>query len=331
LQGDTKIAISTEIADLSIEIAHVYLGDLTPSVARAAAEAAANWIGPLLDRWNRRRLKISITLMLDDYFDVAGGVPPDEGEIMLLEALSHHQIKVDYIAYEASFAEELSDNNHERETLADRFLRLLEPFPRWGESSFGGRYGPKNLIEGSDEPVGWISNGDPTRRGSEHESLFLRSSSPLQPDVHPEHRTSIALDVQIYEQHEIKGSGRKLKNGTDGKERRWSCAYLAACWQLSRLGGFLDPTTNAPVVPPRLKALTEGSGFFANRTLTLLSPSMLRVEHAVRVLLSQVRCDSRFQRRLTQGRDYFDLNDHIAYVFAANDFHHFGRTSNRRK
>src|SRR5690606_35636054 len=87
--------------------------------------------------------------------------------------------------------------------------------------------------------------------------------------------------------------------------RTWSCAYLAAVWQLLRLG--LLRRDGAPVTVPRpwpevlpqawdlLPAVVQvnprAAPFTAYRTFSVLPVGFLSTEHAVRTILSQVLVD----------------------------------------
>ena len=68
--------------------------------------------------------------------------------------------------------------------------------------------------------------------------------------------------------------------------RRHSCALLAATWQLYRLGYFdsFDSSEWSTVSQPDSPILI-GEHISSDRTLTLLSPSFIAVEHSVRLIL----------------------------------------------
>src|SRR5690606_34192407 len=101
-------------------------------------------------------------------------------------------------------------------------------------------------------------------------------------------RHSIFLDVQLWDE----ANGR----------RTWSCPFLAAVWQLLRLGMLRNmgervavPRTHDDGYPedwdrlaPVVKLNPNAAPFSAYRTLSILSPRFLGIEHAVRTILSQV-------------------------------------------
>jgi len=312
-----------EYAQLSIEVGHVYLGELEdPTLVAAAASAAAFWIKPVLDKIGRDNA--SICLMIDDYFPARGAVDPNEAAPLFISAFEEAGLALDYVAHEADFAE-----------FAEDVRTRIQPQPRLGELSFGEPGGFRNDLKDANGRwlrSGWISNGDPIRaeRGARDGfSLFDRASTESDAQGRPEHRTSMALEVQIYD-------------SPKGDQVMWSCPFLAACWQLVRLGALRDEN-NEPRFPARVRQLRDNApSFHARRTLTLLPPSMLRVEHAVRVILSQLDLDQRFvaeqegiakhlaavSRKRGKGKPGeapthrpYDINESLAYVFADERFH----------
>lgn len=94
----------------------------------------------------------------------------------------------------------------------------------------------------------------------------------------------ISLEVELY----------------DDSDRPWACPTLAAWWQLVRLGAleFLEGVD----APTGTERLTEGLPFGARRSLTVLSPEFLEVEHAVRTILTQVHMEDEFLQWLTRDR-----------------------------
>lgn len=317
-----------EYAQLSVEVGHVYLGELQdPSLVGSAAAAAAFWIKPVLDKVGRANA--SVCLMIDDYFPARGSIDPDEAAALFIAAFEEAGLALDYVAHEADFA-----------VFAEDVRARIQPQPRLGEMSFGEPGGFRNDLKDSSGRwlrSGWISNGDPIRaeRGARDGfALFDRAAKTDETLGRPEHRTSMALEVQIYDTPK-------------GDAVVWSCPFLAACWQLVRLGALRDDN-NEPRFPERMRQLRDDAPpFHARRTLTLLPPSMLRVEHAVRVILSQLDLDSRFvaeqeglakhlaamARKRVKSKSgeappprLYDVNEAIAYVFADERFHDALRT-----
>jgi hypothetical protein len=137
-------------------------------------------------------------------------------------------------------------------------------------------------------------------------------------------RHSIFVDVELWDEH-------------DG-QRTWSCAMLAAVWQLMRLGLLRDqgravvtpenwPDSLFPDrwddFPPVVRLNPQAAAFSAYTTLSVLSPRFLPVELAVRTILSQFACDAMvFAEAADRAvRDAMplaaELVDRIRYAFAA--------------
>jgi hypothetical protein len=90
-----------------------------------------------------------------------------------------------------------------------------------------------------------------------------------------------------------------------GQDGKWSCAYLAAIWQLLRLGllrfdgrvvaapqDWTDPFPNRWDRLPEVVRLNPAAApFSAYRTISVLGARFLPTEHAVRTILSQVAVD----------------------------------------
>jgi len=133
---------------------------------------------------------------------------------------------------------------------------------------------------------------------------------------------SIYMDVELW--HEQKG------------ERIWSCAYLAAVWQLLRLGMLRDqgrPLTQPETwknerypddwsgLPPVIRVAPRAQPFHAFRTCTILGTRFLQTEAAVRMILEHVSIDPAV-RELTARRAFEDGTElpselvmRMSYVF----------------
>lgn len=135
-------------------------------------------------------------------------------------------------------------------------------------------------------------------------------------------RHSIFIDVELW---------------SDAERRRlWSCPFLAAVWQLLRLGALRDkgkPVLVAEPAPesyPRdwdeLPAICQvesrAKPFSAYRTVSVLAPRYLPVEHAVRTILSQVALDPQPSRQAMERAEREGLVlapefvERIEYIFA---------------
>lgn len=284
--------MALEIAHMSVEIAHVYLGELTEETAGDALAAAVDRVGPVIDHMTKSRGRtVSTCILIDDYFESKGPTPREAVEIFR-NAAARLGFRLDWIAFEADCA-----------LAADYFFDNLYPQPRFGESSHGGLYGEPNRLSRSGQL--WISNGDPTRETKAPRSRrFLGEETKYLPGkVRPEIATSIALDVEI------------AKAGSQDGDLMWSCPFLAACWQLIRLGCWREPS-GGMLAPKRLLAVSDRPPpFFAQRTLSHLPTRYLRVEHAVQVILAQLTIDDRARREIDPHAKEFEIREYIEYAF----------------
>jgi hypothetical protein len=284
--------MAPEIAHMSVEIAHIYLGELTEDTAGDAVSAAIDRVGPVVDRMTRDHGRtVSTCVLIDDYFESKGPTPEQAVEIFK-NAAARLGFRLDWIAFEADCA-----------LAADYFFDKLYPQPRFGESSHGGVHGEPNRLSRSGQS--WVSNGDPTRQTKAPRSRRFLGEEVKYPagKVRPEIATSIALDVEI------------AKAGSQGDDLIWSCPFLAACWQLIRLGCWREPS-GGMLAPKRLLAVSERPPpFFARRTLSHLPSRYLRVEHAVQVILNQLTIDDRARREIDPHTAQFEIREYIEYAF----------------
>jgi hypothetical protein len=168
-----------------------------------------------------------------------------------------------------------------------------------------------------------LSNGQRSPTDAETTAMGI---GPWQPPTQTAARGhSIFVDVQLW-------TG-------EGEQRIWSCALLAAVWQLLRLGLLRNlgepliepvemaqpwPTTWAEL-PGLIKLNPRAKPFAAYRSLSLLSPRFLPVEQAVRTILSQVWHDPEVTKLLTdlaakEGVSLpVDVLDRIGYIFAGSE------------
>jgi hypothetical protein len=136
---------------------------------------------------------------------------------------------------------------------------------------------------------GWLCNGE---RSPEPAGEALRTPGPwVPPSENGANRHSIFVDVELWNE--------------PGGVRRWSCAYLAAVWQLLRLGVLrydgrpvAEPVTVSgplaeswPEQPPVTRLTDRPAPFAAYRTFSVLGARFLPVEMAVRTILSQYAVD----------------------------------------
>jgi hypothetical protein len=145
--------------------------------------------------------------------------------------------------------------------------------------------------------TGWLSNGQ--RSGSDRTAQAMEAGRGWQPPKqNGAVNHSIFVDVELYSM-------------VDG-QRIWSCPFLAAVWQLLRLGMLRDVgrpvvTPRPPVdplprtwaeLPPVMQLNPGAEAFAAYRTQSVLAPRFHEIESAVRVILSQVAVDAEIRRQI---------------------------------
>jgi hypothetical protein len=290
------------VADLSLEFAHLYLGQLDEAEAERAARLARRWLGPVLGMCEEAGLTVSTVVMLDDYF-APDGTDLDAMVRLLDDACAAEGVEIDHLVHEAACAESVAE-------LRTHLCRE----PREGDGSST----PPPPAIGSE----WLANADPPR-GRALEQRVLRRTARARPETAQaagaargngggrgsRGHHSIHLDVQLW---------KEIAN----RERLWACPTLAAWWQLIRLGMLRDEA-GRPTVPPRTRTREGAPPLPARRTLTLLDPRFIEVEHAVRVILERVRLPETWRRYLREGEREPGAQEHlerIAYMFVPTGF-----------
>jgi hypothetical protein len=270
---------SVSYAHLSVELGHLYMEDLQrgPAFLDAHFRQVAPWFEAArlscVDSLGGRTPRISTCFLVDDYFTRLS--PPDVVIPQLLESASAAGLRIDYLARESGCAR--ADEVRLAELVAGRLI--AEPPP----NTNGSRPPPHEN--------GWLTNGERSPCDSAAEAMGIPANwTP--PRETAANRHSIFVDIELWDD--------------DGGRRTWSCPFLAAVWQLLRLG-LLRHDGRAVAVPqpssgpwptdwdrlPAVIALGTGAAsFFAYRTCSVLAGRFLSVEHAVRTILSQVSVDA---------------------------------------
>ncbi|MBO0867881.1 MAG: hypothetical protein J2P15_04895 [Micromonosporaceae bacterium] len=298
---------SLPLAHLSIELGHLYFEDFAagPQALRRHFREVAPWARAAREicaaSLPGRTPRISTTFLVDDYF--GPGSSPAQVLPDLLRAADDCGLGIDYLARESGCAQ--ADGVAIARLVEERIV--AEPPPG---------------TTGSRPPVteaGWLCNGQrsPSSTGQAMEAMV-----PWAPPVeNATNRHSIFVDVQLWDE------------GPGG--RTWSCAFLAAVWQLLRLGVLRR--LGAPVAVPRpwvgpypdewtrLPAVVQlnpsAAPFSAYRALSILESRFLSTEHAVRTILSQVAVDEAVVEQVVgrAGVEGWSLSpelaDRIQYVF----------------
>lgn len=269
---------SVPLAHLSLELGHLYMEDFEAGPARLRENFAEvrGWAdaarASAARRAGLRRPRISTCFLIDDYFSRFS--TPAEIVPLVLEEAEKAGLVIDYLARESGCV------------VADRIELAESVMHRLVESPPPGSYGSRPPVN----QTGWLANGQRT--------ALARSALAEITTWQPPHETaarnhSIFMDVELW-------SGKD-----DG--RLWSCPFLAAVWQLARLG--LLRHLGEPVLvprrwtggdfprdwdrlPPLLRLNDSAAPFSAYRTCTLMSNRFLAVEDAVRLILDQIAVDS---------------------------------------
>jgi hypothetical protein len=300
---------SEPLAHLSVEVGHLYHDDLAgdDDELRARFAEVAPWLATATAARPGKRLRVSTCLLLDDY---SGPVPSPPGELIprLLRAAGAAGVRIDYLAREAACAG-FGGTSPARLALA----RVVDEPPR---EHNGGR--PPTT------ETGWLANG--TRAVPAGEAAAFSGRPGWQPPVESAAAPhSVFVDVQLWDGPET--------------DRRYSCAMLAATWQLLRLGVLRDhgklvarPVPVPPqwparweLLPPLIQLAPDAAGFAAYRTLTIMSPRFLPTEAAVRTVLGQIQAEAAVAELVAERargervRLPADLVGRVNYVFAALD------------
>jgi hypothetical protein len=296
---------SVAFAHLSIELGHLYMEDYQagPQALRRHFGEVVPWVEAAgrscADRLDGRRPRISTCFLVDDYFSRFGSprtVLPD-----LLSAAQDCGLRIDYLGRESACAR--ADEVRLAELVRGRLV--AEPPPD---------------TTGARPPVtesGWLCNGQRSPASGTGEAMggFGTWAPPAE---NAANRHSIFIDVQLWDD-----------GGT------WSCPYLAAIWQLLRLGALRDGgravarprpwTGDFPAswdeLPPVLQLNPGAAAFTAYRTFTVLAGRFLPIEHGVRTILGQVAVDDEVARQAAvraadEGVPLPDeLVDRIGYAF----------------
>jgi hypothetical protein len=264
---------SVGLSHLSIELGHLYMEDFQAGQARLDEQFArvAPWVRTARTACvpgSVGRPRISTCFLIDDYFTRFS--TPAEVVPMLVAAAGRHDLRIDYLARESACA--VADGVPVAESVAARLTAL-----------------PPQGANGSRPPVsesGWLCNGQRSPVDESREAMRRAEWAP--PTEIGARNHSVFADVELWRE--------------DGGRRLYSCAFLAAVWQLVRLGLLrYDGASVVRPVPagdgfPRsweelapVVALRPGAApFCAHRTFSVLPARFLQVEHAVRVVLDQV-------------------------------------------
>ncbi|MEU8138176.1 SCO2522 family protein [Streptodolium elevatio] len=269
---------SIPYAHLSIELGHLYMEDFAqgPERLRRHFAAVAPWIeaARATAAPPGTRARVSTCFLVDDYF--TRFATPAEVIPELLRAAEEAGLVIDYLARESGCAASAAGSGP-----AALLEARLVPAPVEGTN---GTRPPAH-------DTGWLCNGVRTPHGHGAEAMAPREAWRPPREIGARNH-SVFLDVELW--------------AGDGEQRVWSCPFLAAVWQLLRLGLLRD--RGAPVLPPvpwtapefprdwddlpaLLRLNPAAAPFAAYRTFSVLGSRFLPIEHAVRLILGHTAVD----------------------------------------
>lgn len=279
------------MAHLSIEICHfrheeiLYDTDLVRAQFRRAVPLVAAFIESARIEYGPDT-RVSTCYLTDDYFQPR--YEPAEVLGRLLGAADDAGLSIDYLARESSC--------HRAPVFAGG-VAVGAPIPvsEMVAARLIAQPEDEEVANGSRPPTtesGWLCNGRREQDDSSRLAMHPQPYRPPQEYGRGEH--SIFLDVELW-------------HDRDEAARRWSCPFLAAVWQLLRLG--MLRYHGAPVVdpqlwptdrewpdrwedlPPVVRLNPDAAPFTAYRTLSMLPKRYLLIESAVRVILDHLAPD----------------------------------------
>ncbi|MFF2553654.1 SCO2522 family protein [Nocardia sp. NPDC058058] len=290
------------MAHLSIEVGHFSLDEIVYEtdkiraefrravpLVRAFTESARVEFGP--------EARVSTCYLADDYFQTDH--KPAEVLDRLLGVAADAGLTIDYLARESGC--------HEAPAYSGGVV-VGEPVPvaAMVAARLIAQPEEENTANGRRPPTtesGWLCNGRREVAGRTRSAMHREEYR--HPQEHGAREHSIFIDVELW------------KDSVD-KPRRWSCPFLAAVWQLLRLG--MLRYEGAPVaepqpwpdgrdwpatwqdLPPVVRLEAGAAPFTAYRTMSMLPKRYLPIEHAVRVILDHIAIDDTVAARvIAQG------------------------------
>lgn len=292
-------AATASFSHLSIEVGHVEPKSFWRGVEHLAnhLRRIAPWLEPASTAWVNPDIeaRTSTCFLVDDY--TATIPPPSEVIPKLLKAAGQCGIGIDYLVRESAYA------GHDALSLA----RLIESRTAHGDSLAGCEPG---------QPVGtsaWLSDGDRRASPVTADDSVVGDSEQTEPS------DSIFMDIRLWSEN-ASGQG-------------WSCSFLAAVWQLARLGLVKDnnraygtPWEEGSLsrwdeLPSVIQLRQNAAPFHAYRTVSILESRYLPIEAAVRVILKEASVEPETLGRIAAygGREGVrvpaKLVDRINYIF----------------
>lgn len=295
------------LAHVSLELGHLSMEDFEAGPERLREHLTR--VRPWADTARTvaaasRRPRVSTCFLVDEY--CTSGTTPAALLPALLDEAERAGLGIDYLARESSCA--IAEGVPVAEGVQARLVESPPP----GSDGFRPPVGQ----------TGWLANGRRTP-GTRAAAAMADAAGWQPPTETTARRHSVFLDAELWDEY--------------GGQRVWACSFLAAVWQLARLGllRHLGEPVLQPVqwtvgedlpndwdaLPPVIRLNPSAAPFSAYRTCSVLPSRFLPVEHAVRVILDQVDVEP---HALNQVRERAlrerlpvpeEISDRISYVF----------------
>ena len=307
-QSATPVVRKVALAHLSIELGHLYMDDFAAGRPRLQAqfEAVRPWAAAArracADELGQRPPRVSTCFLIDDYFTRFSTPRAVIGD--LVAAAAEAGLEIDYVARESGCA--VADGI-DVATLVRQHLVAEPP-----EGDNGSR--PPTAV------TGWLSNGE--RGGAAPASAMAAPRAWRPPRQSAVQNHSIFVDIELWD--------------GPADQPHWSCPFLAAVWQLQRLGlirhlgepvgepqrmSVADVPAEWERMPAVVQLNPQAAPFRAYRTFSALAARFLPIELAVRTILGQVGVDATVAEQVVEraGAEGItlpgELVDRIRYAF----------------
>lgn len=282
------IVRNVPLSHLSVEVGHFYMEDLENGEALILAqfERVRPWLtaAEASVAAGSEKPRVSTCFLLDDAFQRG----TDAREIIekLTRLSGEAGVRIDYVARESSCVAR-ADGLRVAELVARRLLQEPEP-----ETTTGSR--PPLLRSG------WLANGRPAaREGKVLSAMEGHDWQPAQEFGRATH--SIFLDVELWRDFAELGADEDEVLG----QRQYSSSFLAAVWQLVRLGLLRSDGEPALTVSPRpaewpddwtlfpdvVQVNPAAKPFYAYRVLNIMPHGFLSIAHAARTIVDHFLVD----------------------------------------
>ena len=331
-RSDTPQIEAVPLSHLSIEVGHLYREDLEDSDERLREQfsRAAPWIETATRTVTSRhgsRARVSTCFLVDDYTPAGSrrkpAGPPAQVLNLLVETARSQGFTLDYIVREsgcARSADRPGTDQADLVELADIVAGMLVAEPDEGDN--GSRPPTADL--------GWLANG--LRTPEIDASAAMAPASWQPPEEYGRRNHSVFLDVELWAKVEDWTTGEPLL------QRDYSCAFLAAVWQLMRLGMLRNEgksvarpykygadqallPTEWLELPTVLQVNDRAAPFSAYRAFSLLPHWYLPTEHAVRHILDHLSLDQATAGQIAERAEKErislpgTLTERLGYVF----------------